>query len=104
MTRIKLYPRALKASNIFFFTVYLALSKFQKEIEEQEETTVEGTDYSPKNEIELGSSPSLGSTITGVSTAQVTEQVSGQAQEEPVVPKVADVNTSLRMNIPDEDE
>ena len=94
------------ADGFMLLRMYLSpLSKDDDgEIEEQEETTVEGTDYSPTSELGLGSSISLGSTITGISTAQVTEQVSGQVQEEPVIPKVADVNTGLKMNIPDEDD
>lgn len=102
------------ADGFMLLRMYLSpLSKDDDgEIEEQEETTVEGTDYSPSNVIELGEELSLGSVIQGVSTAQVTGQVSeqvtgkvtGQVQQEPVTPKVADVNSNLRMNIPDEDE
>lgn len=90
------------ADGFMLLRMYLSpLSKDDDgEIEEQEETTVEGTDYSPNCEIELGSSSSLGSTIVGVSTSTQQEQV----QQEPIIPKVVDVNSNLRMNIPDEDE
>lgn len=90
------------ADGFMLLRMYLSpLSKDDDgEIEEQEETTVEGTDYSPDCEIEFGSSPSLGSTIVGVSTSTQQEQ----AQQDSVIPKVADVNSNLRMNIPDEDE
>ena len=91
------------ADGFMLLRMYLSpLSKDDDgEIEEQEETTVEGTDYSPTNELELENEISLGSTINGVSVTPAPKS-DGEVIIEPS--RVADVGSNLRMNIPEEDE
>ena len=91
------------ADGFMLLRMYLSpLSKDDdEEIEEQEETTVEGTDYSPTNELEFGNEISLGSTISGI-TVTPAPISGGEATIEPS--KVALISSNLRMNIPEEDE
>ena len=91
------------ADGFMLLRMYLSpLSKDDdEEIEEQEETTVKGTDYSPTNELEFGSEASLGAVIQGVSVAPAPIS-DGEPLIEPS--KVAPVSSNLRMNIPEEDE
>ena len=78
------------------------------EIEEQEETTVEGANYSPSTDGDLGTSLGLGATLGSSSETSETEEKPKRTRRKRTTTtrrkkttEVASVDDNLTMNIPD---